>query len=81
MTTLRASVFLNVARPRWLVNDVSKQPIGPIFKGQAKQEISSSMALANDQLDAQLIYFIIRLVQTSTCIEQRRAHRQEVILY
>jgi len=37
--------------------------------------------LVNDQLDAQLLYFIIRLLQYSTCFEQRRAHHQEVELY
>jgi len=36
---------------------------------------------ANDQLDAQFIYFIISLLQSSTCFEQRRAHHQEVKLY
>ena len=35
----------------------------------------------NDQLDAQLLYFIIRLLQSSTCFEQRRAHHQEVKFY
>ena len=49
--------------------------------------IASSMptidriTLANDQLDAQFLYFIIRLLQSSTCFEQRRAHHQEVKLY
>ena len=37
--------------------------------------------LANDQLDAQFLYFIIRLLQSSTCFEQRRAHHQEVKWY
>ena len=37
--------------------------------------------LVNDQLDAQLFYFKIRLLQSSTCFEQRRAHHQEVKLY
>jgi len=37
--------------------------------------------LVNDQLDAKLLYFIIRLLQSSTCFEQRRAHHQEVELY
>ena len=37
--------------------------------------------LVNDQLDAQFFYFIIRLLQSSTCFEQRRAHHQEVKLY
>ena len=37
--------------------------------------------LVNDQLDAQFFYCIIRLLQSSTCFEQRRAHHQEVKLY
>ena len=37
--------------------------------------------LVNDQLDAQFFYFIIRLLQPSTCFEQRRAHHQDVKLY
>ena len=40
-----------------------------------------STILVNDQLDAQFLYFIIRLLQSSTCFEQRRAHHQEVKLY
>jgi len=40
-----------------------------------------SITLANDHLDAQFLYFIIRLLQSSTCFEQRRAHHQEVKLY
>ena len=39
------------------------------------------ITLANDQLDAQFFYFIICLLQSSTCFEQRRAHHQEVKLY
>ena len=39
------------------------------------------VTLVNDQLDAQFFYFIIRLLQSSTCFEQRRAHHQEVKLY
>ena len=37
--------------------------------------------LVNDQLDTQLFYFIVRLLHTSTCFEQRRAYHQEVELY
>ena len=37
--------------------------------------------LVNDQLDAQFFYFIIRLLESYTCFEQRRAHHQEVKLY
>ena len=40
-----------------------------------------SITLVNNQLDAQLLYFIIRLLQSSTCFEQRRAHHQEVKFY
>ena len=32
----------------------------------------------NDQLDAQFFYYIIRLLQSSTCFEQRRVHHAEV---
>ena len=39
------------------------------------------ITLLNDQLDAQLLYFIIRLLQSSTCFQQRHAHHQEVKLY
>ena len=39
------------------------------------------ITLVNDQLDLQLFYFIIRLLQSSTCFQQRRAHHQEVKLY
>ena len=37
--------------------------------------------LVNDQLDAQFFYFIIRLLESSTCFEQCRAHHQEVKLH
>jgi len=40
-----------------------------------------SINLGNDQLDTQLLNFIIRLLQPSTSFEQRRAHHQEVKLY
>ena len=40
-----------------------------------------SITLVNDQLDAQLFCFTIRLLQSSICFEQRRAHHQEVKLY
>ena len=41
----------------------------------------TSAPLANDQLDAQFLYFIIRLLQFSTCFEERYARHQEVKLY
>ena len=37
--------------------------------------------LANNQHDAQLLYFIIHLLQSSTCFEVSRVHHQEVKLY
>jgi len=40
-----------------------------------------SITLVNDKLDEKFFYFIIRLLQSSTCFEQRRAHHQEVKLY
>ena len=40
-----------------------------------------SITLANDQLDADFFYFIIRLLQSYTYFEQIRAHHQEVKLY
>ena len=49
-----------------------------LIKIQVKQR---NVTLVNRQLDAQFFYFIIRLLQSSTCFEQRRAHHQEVKLY
>jgi len=43
--------------------------------------VQLSITLVNDQFDAQFFYFVIRLLQSSTCFEQRRAHHQEVKLY
>ena len=43
--------------------------------------VHRSVNLVNDQLDAKFSYFIIYLLQSSTCFEQLRAHRQEVKLY
>ena len=40
-----------------------------------------SITLVNDQLDAHFFYFLIRLLQPSTCFEQRRAHHQDVKFY
>ena len=37
--------------------------------------------LVNDQLDTQLLYFIICLLQSSTCFKQCHAHHQVVKLY
>jgi len=40
-----------------------------------------SITLVNDQFEAQLLYCIICLLQSSTCFEQCRAHHQEVRLF
>jgi hypothetical protein len=40
-----------------------------------------NIILANYQLEAQIIFFIISLLQSSTCFEQRCAHHQEVKFY
>jgi len=44
-------------------------------------DVLLSITLANNQLDAQFLYFIISLLQSSTCFKQRRAHHEEVKLY
>ena len=40
-----------------------------------------STILVNDQIDVQFFYFMIHLLQSSTCFEQRRAHHHEIKLY
>jgi len=40
-----------------------------------------SINLVNNQLDSQFFYFIVRLLQSNTCFEQRRAHHLEVKFY
>ena len=50
--------------------------------GKPQENLPSfTLTLANDKLDTQLLYFIILLLQSSTCFEQLRAHHQEVKLY
>jgi len=46
-----------------------------------KATIGFIITLVNDQFDAQFFYFMMRLLQSSTSFEQRRAHHQEVKLY
>ena len=41
----------------------------------------NNLSLVNDQLDAQLLDFIIHLLQSYTRFEQHCAHHQEVKLY
>ena len=58
-----------------------KQNYGSEFLFYFPLTVHLSITLVNDQLDAQFLYFIIRLLQSSTCFEQRRAHHQEVKFY
>ena len=37
--------------------------------------------LVNGQIDAQFFYFIIRLLQSSTCFQQRHVHHEDVKFY
>ena len=53
----------------------------PVYGTRKTHIMNLNLNLVNDQLDAQFFYFIIRLLQSSTCFEQRRAHHQEVRLY
>ena len=48
---------------------------------QDKKQKPLGITLANDQLDAQFLYFIISLLQYFACFEQRRAHHQGVKFY
>jgi hypothetical protein len=41
----------------------------------------NEITLVNDQLDAQLFNFVIRLLHSSTRFEEHRVHHQEVKLY
>ena len=50
-----------------------------IFEKYSNIKINEN-PLVNGQLDAQFFYFIIRVLQSSTCFEERRAHHQEVKL-
>ena len=43
--------------------------------------LSYDKGLVNNQLGAQFFYFIIRVLQSTACFEERRAHHQEVIFY
>jgi len=45
------------------------------------KEYERCLTLVNCQLVTQLFYFIIRLLQSSTCFEQRRANHEEAKFY
>ena len=58
----------------------------PIARGNAgsfdlTRGVSFQLTLVNDHPETQFFYFIIRLLQSSTCFEERCAHHQEVKLY
>ena len=63
------------------VNTTCMQNVKYLMVKEGGSYVHLCFYLVNDQLDAQLFYFIIRLLQSSTCFEQRRAHHQEVKLY
>jgi len=54
---------------------------GPVSFFNVLLTVHLGITLVNDQPDAQIFFFIIRLLQSSTFFEQRRAHHQEVKLY
>jgi len=59
----------------------SRKYLLQITSGFKRYRKGTTINLVNDQLDAQFLYFIIRLLQSSMCFEQRRAHHQEVKFY
>ena len=59
-----------------IINDKTEQDVGYFFNILLTVHLGTT--LGNDQLDALFLYFIIRLLQSSTCFEQRCAHHQEV---
>jgi len=62
---------------KWII----KKYFGSVWSGggvRLSQDRDKWLILANNQLDAQFLYLIISLLQSSTCFEQRRAHHQEV---
>ena len=86
-------VFKIQAQKRWRSTDIWKrqQKDTTACMEKIKRNLNSEfyilltvpigITLVNAQLDAQFLYFIIRLLQSSICFEQRRAHHQEVKLY
>ena len=73
---IKCGQFLDKLRNCWPIKDDSAAWIFDVLL-----TVHLSIILGNDQLDTQVLYFIIRLLQSSTCFEQRRAHHQEVKLY
>ena len=66
---------------RWIVQGDSGGKVNISADVDVLLTVHLSITSANDQLDAQFLYFIIRLLQSSTCFEQRRAQHREVKLY
>ena len=82
----KSPLVASIVRLTWVVNEPGSEHEPGIEVTQNEvwwQAVKNTVlkALANDQLDAQFLYFIIRLLQSSTCFEQRRAYHQEVKLY
>ena len=66
----------SIVQPQYHAKPTNKQPLHKTLRSYALH--MTEVTLVSDQLDAQLFYIIIRLLQSSTCFEQRRAHHQEV---
>ena len=71
----------NIEHKKMILNSCYKNKRPPESFFDVLLSVPLSITLVNDQLDAQFFYFIIRLLQSSTCFEQRRAHHQDVKLY
>ena len=76
---IKTRLFIHVLSPRTAGEAHSALPTALLQCCSIKGP--NVLTLVNDQLYAQFFYFIIRLLQSSTCFEQRRAHHQEVKLY
>ena len=75
---MKEALFVKFGRPESETFAGGTQEIGNYF---VLLTVQLTITLTNDQLDAQFFYFIIRLLQSSTCFEQGRAHHQEFKLY
>ena len=71
--------FLNQYRRKGILHHVIHKLMEVKF--DVLLTVHLSVTLVNDQLEVQFFYFIIRLLESSTRFEQRRAHHQEVELY
>jgi hypothetical protein len=66
---------------RVFMNQYFLRTINIILNFDVLLTVHLSIILASDRLDAQILCFIISLLQSSTCFEHCGAHHQEVKLY